>query len=125
MALTKVQKEFFTEFAKTAVTNLLLSQVPEEYAEAVLKAAEESFASADMSVLSEAIGVEFMARVDFKDVKKVDKFLRSVEYQAVSTAASEVLQAVHDELGKMLALTAVAVEEQVGSAPEQAGTTTE
>ena len=125
MALTKVQKEFFTEFAKTAITNLLISQVPEEYTEAVLEAAEESLAGANMSVLADAIGAEFMDRVDFKDIKKVDKFLRSVEYQAVSAAAGKVVQAVHDELGKMLALTALAVEEQIGSIPEQADTTTE
>lgn len=113
MKLTKAQYTFFEAFTKNAVKNLLLSQTKPEFADQVLAASEEVLEKADLKVLSEAIGTMFLAHVDFKTIVKVDKFLKSPDYIAVTDASSVVLLGVSDELAEVLAATAQSVSEKV------------
>lgn len=111
--LTKAQKEFFTKFTKTAIQNILLTQVKPEYAAAVRDASTAALAEADISSLRDAVAREFLARTDFKTVVRVDKFLSSEDYAHVNRVASEVLESVEGELGAMLHAVADTISETV------------
>lgn len=109
MKLTKAQYTFFEGFTKNAIKNLLISQTKPEYAEQVLAASDEVLEGANLKTLVEAIGTAFLAQTDFKTIIKVDKFLKSPEYLAVTNASSAVLVGVADELAEVLAATAQGV----------------
>lgn len=98
--LTKTQKEFFTEFSRQSVSEVLvpvlaqheqLSEVPYDLIRSMVE-------TLDLSELSDAVGKEFLARVDFKTLKKVDTFVRSDDFQKVALAGAEVNYAVHELL---------------------------
>lgn len=94
--LTKMQKEFFSNFANTAVANLLgpvLDYKGVEISEEGLLAA---ISTVDLSELTQAIGEEYLKHADFKTIKKVDAFMRSEEFQTVVKASADVQAAIND-----------------------------
>lgn len=100
--LTKGQKEFFQGFAFNAVSTLLVgvhemngSDVPAEVLIAQVQAL-------DMTELVQEIGEQFLARVPFKTIQKVDKFLKSDEAVSVVVASTEVSNAINDSLVEVI-----------------------
>lgn len=101
--LPKAQREFFDQFARIGVQNLLgpaLSYKGVEINDEQLAAA---VATLDLKELTEAIAAEFTSRVDFKTIKKVDAFMRGSEFHSVVQASTEVNRAINDLLVSVVA----------------------
>ena len=111
MKLTKAQKEFFTDFTRNALKNLLISQVHSDYLDTVKPVAEQVVEAADVAVLSQAVGEKFLENIDFNTLKRVDKFLKSEDYQRSVEASAVALAGLHQEIGVMVQDIARGVEE--------------
>ena len=101
--LTKGQREFFNVFARGAVAGILgpvLEFKGVEISEEQLAAVIDTI---DLTDLTRAIGQQFIARVDFKTIQKVDKFMKSEEFAKVIQASSEVNALVQAELVQAIA----------------------
>lgn len=110
MKLTKVQKEFFLQFTRNAIQNLIISQTHVDYLDIVKPVAAQVAAEADLDVLSQALGEKFLENIDFKTLKKVDQFLKSPEYQRSVEASAIALAGLHAEVGAAVQETASKIE---------------
>lgn len=102
MKLTKKQNEFFSEFAFNILAGSAVSltgadATPEQIEALVLKASQ-----VDLSALRDKAAEEFLSRVDFKTLAKVDKLLKSDEVLSVVNASAEVNKALEAELVEAL-----------------------
>jgi hypothetical protein len=101
--LNKAQKAFFGEFAHNAVADILGPVLEFKGVEITRDQLQEVVATLDLSGLTTAIGQGFLAQVDFKTILKVDKFMKSEEFNSVLTASSLVNAAVQGELVQIVA----------------------
>lgn len=101
--LTKVQREFFTNFSRNAVSNILAPVLAFKGVEITDEQVAEVVATIDLTTLTQAIADAFLERVDFKILQKVDKFMRSDEFMSVVAASSEVNAMVQSELVQVIA----------------------
>lgn len=96
--LTKVQKEFFHGFAFNAVSTLLVGVHDMNGSDVPLEDLYAQVQSTDLSELVQEIGEHFLARVPFKSLQKVDKFLKSDEAVSVVVASTEVSNAINGSM---------------------------
>lgn len=100
--LTKVQKEFFQGFAFNAVSTLLVGVHEMNGSETPVEELIGQVQNADLSELVQEIGEQFVARVPFKTLQKVDKFLKSDEAVSVVVASTEVSNIINDRLVEII-----------------------
>lgn len=96
--LTKVQKEFFQGFAFNAVSTLLVGVHDLNGSDTPVDEIIAQVQDTDLTGLVQEIGEQFLARVPFKTLQKVDKFLKSDESVSVVVASTEVSNAVNDSI---------------------------
>lgn len=96
--LTKAQREFFGAFAFNAVTGLLVAVHEMNGSDAATEDLVGLVQDADLSAVTQLIAEEFLSRVDFKTLVKVDKFLKSEEAVSVVVASTEVSNSINDTL---------------------------
>jgi hypothetical protein len=101
--LKKAEKEFFGDFAANAVSNILAPILEYKGVDITNEQVTEVIKTLDLSVLTQAIGQAFLERVAFKDIVKVDKFMKSEEFQSVVLASTEVNAMVQGELIQIVA----------------------
>lgn len=101
--LTKTQREFFVQFSKGAVAGILGPVLEFKGVEITPEQLAEVIETMDLTDLTKAIGQAFLARVDFKTIVKVDKFMKSEEFMQVVQASSEVNAMVQSELVQAVA----------------------
>lgn len=101
--LTKAQKEFFGAFARNAVENILVPILEFRGIELSEEQASGLMATIDLKDLTQAIGEGFLELVPFKDIVKVDRFMKSDEFTRVIAASTEVNAAVQAELVQIIA----------------------
>lgn len=94
--LTKAQREFFSQFSRTAVANMLAPILEFKGVEITREQLEQALSTVDLTELTEAIGTEFLSRVEFKTLKKVDNFMKSLDFTSVVEASTEVNRAVNE-----------------------------
>lgn len=101
--LPKAQREFYGDFARVAVQNILAPilefrglDISQEGLDAVLD-------QVDLTSLTAAIAAGFNERVDFKTVVKVDKFMKGEDFNAVAQASAEVNALVQGALIEVVA----------------------
>lgn len=103
MALTKAQKAFFEEFARNDLSNTLFPILDAQGINFTQELANELLDMIDLSTYTEIIGAAFLEHVDFAALKRVDKILRSEEYQKVMDVSQAVSDTVHEERIRILA----------------------
>lgn len=108
--LTKKQREFFLEYTKGLIQNALVQGSHPEYAEPVLIASSVVLEDMDISPLADLLGKEFLSVLEFKQLDKVDKFLRSEEYIHTVSTANEVIAAQAASIGAVVVEAAKAVD---------------
>ncbi|MDN7141987.1 hypothetical protein KC131_15170 [Pseudomonas sp. JQ170] len=87
MKLTKAQQKFFTKFVEDALRSTMEGvKSPDEI--------DEFLTSTDLTPLVSEYGTSLLQHVDFPALKRVDRFLRSEEYQAVMSAITQTLTEV-------------------------------
>lgn len=96
--LTKAQREFFGAFAFNAVTGLLVAVHEMNDSDAEVEDLVGKVQDTDLTALTQLIGAEFLSRVDFATLKKVDKFLKSEDAVSVVVASTEVSNSINDKL---------------------------
>lgn len=112
--LTKAQKEFFTEFARNDLGNTLFPILASQGITFTPQLANELLDMVDLDAYTEIVGLKFLELVDFAAIKRVDKIMRSEEYNKVINASYDVSDAVHEERIRILtAMTPVEDEEEV------------
>lgn len=102
MALTKAQREFFGEFARNDLSNSLFPILHAQGIEFTPELASQLLDMIDLKAYTEIVGAAFLERVDFAAVKRVDKIMKSDEFNAVIVASHQVADAVHDERIRIL-----------------------
>lgn len=103
--LTKKQVEFFDNFARNMLVNTLLIKLDSEGRlppQEVQDQIAAIIATADVSVLSKAVGEKLLEEVDFAVLVKVEKFLNSPEAKKAMVAAQKVGAAVEEEIYDVL-----------------------
>ena len=103
MALTKAQKAFFQEFARNDLSNTLFPILDAQGINFTPELANDLLDMIDLSTYTEIIGAAFLEHVDFATLKRVDKILRSEEYQKVMAVAEAVSNLVQEERVRILA----------------------
>lgn len=101
--LNKAQKAFFGEFAHNAVTGILGPVLEFKGVEITPEQLEDVVATLDLSDLTNAIGREFLERVSFKTLVKVDNFMKGEEFNSVVQASTIVNAMVQSELVQVVA----------------------
>jgi hypothetical protein len=96
--LTKAQREFFGAFAFNAVTGLLVAVHEMNNSDAKTEDLVGKVQDTDLSELTKLIGADFLSRVDFSTLKKVDKFLKSEDAVSVVVASTEVSNSINEKL---------------------------
>lgn len=118
--LTKAQREFFYEFAKNDLSNTLFPILHAQGIGLTPELAEELLGMVDLGAYTEVIGAAFLERVDFTTIKRVDKIMKSVEFNNVIIASQQVSDVVNDERIRILAaLIPVADEEALGLSEQE------
>lgn len=84
MKLTKAQQVFFTQFVEDAIRSTMEDVKSTEKIETFLS-------EADLTPLVSEYATSLLKQVDFTALKRVDRFLRSEEYQAVMSAITQTL----------------------------------
>lgn len=113
--LTKAQREFFSEFAKNDLGNALFPILHAQGIQLTPELAEELLNLVDLDAYTEIVGAAFLERVDFTTVKRVDKIMKSDEFNNVIVASQQVADLVYDERIRILsALIPVADEDALG-----------
>ena len=92
--LTKAQREFFERVTRALLMGIIFVALDGDIDEETSKYVE----SVDVAGLTEAVGAAYLAEASFADVKRVDKFIRSDEFQAVQRAGGQVGEACKDAL---------------------------
>lgn len=100
--LTKAQREFFYEFAKNDLSNALFPILSAQGLELTPELAAELLAMIDLTSYTEIVGKAFLEKVDFAALKRVDKVMKSDEFNQVIFASHLVSEAVHDERIRIL-----------------------
>lgn len=120
--LTKVQREFFADFAKNDLSNTLFPILHAQGLQLTPELAEELLNLIDLEEYTNIIGAAFLERVDFAIIKRVDKIMKSDEFNNVIVASQQVSDVVNDERIRILsALIPVADEAALGLSDEQEG----
>lgn len=101
--LTKAQREFFSEFAKNTVGNSLFPILQAQGFEFTPELAQKLIDMQDLTEFTELVGQSFLQRVDFAAIKRIDKIMKSDEFQAVIVASHQVNDVVNDALIEILA----------------------
>jgi hemerythrin superfamily protein len=96
--LTKAQREFFTEFAKNSVGNALFPILHAQGFEFTPELAKKLIDMQELTEFTELVGQAFLQRVDFNAIKRVDKIMKSDEFQDVIVASQQVNDVVNDQL---------------------------
>lgn len=110
--LTKAQKEFFTEFARNDLSNTLFPILAGQGVEFTPELANQLMDMIDLDTYTEIVGQAFLERIDFAAIKRVDKIMKSDEFNSVIVASHQVSDAVHEERMRILvALSPVEAEE--------------
>jgi hypothetical protein len=100
--LTKAQREFFYEFAKNDLGNALFPILDAQGLTLTPELAEQLLAMVDLDAYTEIIGKAFLESVDFATIKRVDKIMKSEEFNKVIFVSHQVSEAVHDERIRIL-----------------------
>lgn len=120
--LTKAQREFFYDFAKNDLSNVLFPILHAQGLQLTPELAEELLKMVDLDSYTEVIGQAFLERVDFTTIKRVDKVMKSDEFNNVIIASQQVSDAVNDHrIAILSALIPVADAEALGLTEEQEG----
>lgn len=119
--LTKAQREFFTEFAKNDLSNTLFPILHAQGIGLTPELAEELISMVDLDTYTEVIGAAFLERVDFTTIKRVDKIMKSDEFNNVIIASQQVSDVVNDERIKILAALIPVADEGALGLSEQEG----
>jgi hypothetical protein len=101
--LTKAQREFFYEFAKNDLSNTLFPILHAQGIGMTPELAEELMSMVDLDAYTEIVGAAFLERVDFATIKRVDKIMKSEEFNNVIVASHQVSDAVNEERIRILA----------------------
>lgn len=118
--LTKAQREFFSEFAKNDLGNALFPILHAQGIQLTPELAEELLNLVDLDAYTEIVGQAFLERVDFTTVKRVDKIMKSDEFNNVIVASQQVADLVYDERIRILsALIPVADEDALGLSEQE------
>lgn len=118
--LTKAQREFFSEFAKNDLGNALFPILHAQGIQLTPELAEELLNLVDLDAYTEIVGAAFLERVDFTTVKRVDKIMKSDEFNNVIVASQQVSDIVYDERIRILsALIPVADEDALGLSEQE------
>ncbi len=118
--LTKAQREFFSEFAKNDLGNALFPILHAQGIQLTPELAEELLNLVDLDAYTEIVGAAFLERVDFTTVKRVDKIMKSDEFNNVIVASQQVADLVYDERIRILsALIPVADEDALGLSEQE------
>ena len=96
MALPKAQREFFAEFARNDISNSLFPLLHAQGLEFTAEVANEILDQIDFAPYIELIAKEFTDRVDFATIRKIDKIMKSDDFQKVIVASHQVSDLVHD-----------------------------
>ncbi|UAV84518.1 hypothetical protein PHB09_022 [Pseudomonas phage PHB09] len=102
--LTKTQREFFHGFAKNDLSNYLFPLLEAQGLTMTPEVAEELLAMVNLDEYTEIIGKAFLERVEFAAVKRVDKVMKSDEFNSVINACHQVSDAVEEERIRILAV---------------------
>lgn len=94
--LTKAQREFFAEFARNDISNCLFPILHAQGLQFTAEVANEVLDQINFDPYIELIAKEFMDRVDFATIKKIDKVMKSDEFQNVIVASQQVSDVVND-----------------------------
>lgn len=100
--LTKAQKEFFAEFARNDLSNTLFPVLAAQGLEFTPEVAKELLDMLDLEAYTEIVGKAFLERVDFTTIKRIDKIMKSEEFNKVIVASHQVSDAVHEERLRIL-----------------------
>ena len=100
--LTKAQREFFYDFAKNDLSNALFPILHAQGLNLTQELADELLNMVDLNTYTEIIGSAFLERVDFATIKRVDKIMKSDEFNNVIVASHQVSDAVNDERIRIL-----------------------
>ncbi|AHJ87306.1 hypothetical protein phiPsa267_049 [Pseudomonas phage phiPsa267] len=100
--LTKAQREFFYDFAKNDLSNALFPILHAQGIQMTSELAEELLNMVDLNTYTEIVGSAFLERVDFATIKRVDKIMKSDEFNNVIVASHQVSDAVNDERIRIL-----------------------
>lgn len=94
--LTKAQREFFYDFARNDLSNALFPILAAQGLQFTSEIANEVMDSLNLDAYTEVIGAAFLERVDFATIKRVDKIMKSDEFNNVIVASHQVSDVVHD-----------------------------
>lgn len=100
--LTKAQHTFFYDFAKNDLSNTLFPILDAQGLQLTPELAEKLLDMVDLETYTQIIGQAFLERVDFATIKRVDKIMKSDEFNNVIVASHQVSDAVHDERIRIL-----------------------
>lgn len=75
--------------------------------------ADQLLSMVDLDKYTEIVGSEFLARADFTEIKRVDKIMKSDEFNKVIIASQQVSDAVHEERLRILSVLIPDDEEEV------------
>lgn len=110
--LTKAQKEFFGDFAKNDLSNHLFPILSAQGIELTPELAEQLLAMLNLDQYTEIVGTAFLERADFATIKRIDKIMKSEDFNKVIVASHQVSDAVHEERIRILAALIPDEEEQ-------------
>lgn len=102
--LTKAQREFFHQFAKNDLSNYLFPLLHAQGLTMTSEVAEELLSMVNLDEYTEIVGQAFLERADFAAVKRVDKIMKSEEFNTVVNACHQVSDAVEEERIRILAV---------------------
>ncbi|UAV89646.1 hypothetical protein [Pseudomonas phage COT4] len=94
--LTKAQREFFGEFARNDIGNALFPILAAQGLEITPEVGNEVLDAIDLSAYVELVGQAFLERADFATIKRVDKIMKSDEFNKVIVASHQVSDFVHE-----------------------------
>lgn len=100
--LTKAQREFFYEFARNDLSNALFPILDAQGLNLTPELAAELLAMVDLEAYTDIIGKTFLEKVEFAALKRVDKIMKSDEFNQVVFASHLVSEAVHEERIRIL-----------------------
>jgi hypothetical protein len=100
--LTKAQREFFADFARNDISNSLFPILHAQGLEFTEEIANEFLDLVNLDAYTEIVAQAFLERVDFVTIKKIDKIMKSDEFQNVIVASHQVSDVVHEERIRIL-----------------------
>lgn len=101
--LTKAQREFFGDFAKNDLSNYLFPLLAAQGITMTPELAEKLLSMVNLDEYTEIIGKTFLEQVDFTTIKRVDRLMKSEDFNKVIAASHLVSDEVHEERIRILA----------------------